>query len=367
MQCQVLVVGGGPAGSLAALLLVQQGFDVVLVEQHRFPRDKVCGECLSAVGMEILTRAGLHVRIKATGAVSLTSCGIYASSGERLDLCLDSPMYGVTRRQLDSILLATAVEAGVKLLQPARCEHVDVSPTPTARVRMIGDDHVKLVRCKTIIAADGRSATGTTPPVPTGDIGIKAHFTGLSAPPRSIGLYGLNGHYVGVAPVEGGLWNVAGSVPAMLIRECGSIAAVWERMVSQNPFLSQHLRGGQQVTGWLAAPLPRFAVRDNFPSGIVPIGNAAAAIEPIGGEGMGLAMRSAELAAHAVGQHLRGTDDGAMSKLHGEFQQLWRSRAIGCRAGAKVISSPSLAAATLPLLADNPLLTSGWMRATGKR
>jgi len=50
------VIGAGPAGSTAAMLLARAGWSVTLVEQHRFPRDKVCGECLSALGIDVLTR-----------------------------------------------------------------------------------------------------------------------------------------------------------------------------------------------------------------------------------------------------------------------------------------------------------------------
>ena len=47
----IVVIGAGPAGSVAAALLARAGLDVILIEQHRFPRDKVCGECLSALGI----------------------------------------------------------------------------------------------------------------------------------------------------------------------------------------------------------------------------------------------------------------------------------------------------------------------------
>ena len=60
---------------------------------------------------------------------------------------------------------------------------------------------------------------------------------------------------------------------------------------------SQRFRQAQRDSEWLASPLPRFAFARPWPGGIIPLGNAAAAIEPVGGEGMGLAMRSAEMAA----------------------------------------------------------------------
>ena len=55
----VVIIGAGPAGSIAAIILARAGIDVVLIEQHRFPRDKVCGECLSALGIDVLRRLRL--------------------------------------------------------------------------------------------------------------------------------------------------------------------------------------------------------------------------------------------------------------------------------------------------------------------
>src|SRR5687767_15423029 len=98
----VTIIGGGPAGSTAAILLVRAGWDVTLVEQSRFPRDKVCGECLSALGFAVLTRLGLTDAFHRLGSVRLDRATVHPSSGRHLTLRLPSPMWGMSRRALDA-------------------------------------------------------------------------------------------------------------------------------------------------------------------------------------------------------------------------------------------------------------------------
>src|SRR5687768_7865769 len=105
----VLIIGGGPAGSTAAIVLARRGWDVTLVEQHRFPRDKVCGECLSALGWEVLGRLGLRDRFRAE-VVPLSRSSIYPRRGRPLHLSLPRPMWGISRIRLDGSLLDAARE-----------------------------------------------------------------------------------------------------------------------------------------------------------------------------------------------------------------------------------------------------------------
>src|SRR5687768_10624908 len=121
----VVVIGAGPAGSVAAMLLARRGWDVTLVEQHRFPRDKVCGECLSALGMEVLDRHGLGAPVRDAGAVPLATSSAFSAGGRSLQLTLPSPMWGLSREVFDGLLLDAAREAGVLVRQPARCEAVE--------------------------------------------------------------------------------------------------------------------------------------------------------------------------------------------------------------------------------------------------
>src|SRR5258708_38139723 len=101
---RVGIIGAGPAGSLAGLLLARRGIPVKLIEQDRFPRDKVCGECVSALGWEVLERVGLIEKLKGAGAVSMRRGIIHGASGRAAEIELPAAMWGISRAIFDSIL-----------------------------------------------------------------------------------------------------------------------------------------------------------------------------------------------------------------------------------------------------------------------
>lgn len=339
----VIIVGAGPSGAISAILLARAGWRVTLIEQHRFPRDKVCGECLSATGIDVLRRAGLDVLVRSFGAIPLHFTHLHAADGASATVALPRPMWGISRHVLDQLLLIEAGRCGADVRQPARCESLtDDAGSPVVRVRDLLTNAVEEARPDWVIVADGKSALlGPSIPVPTKDFGLKVHFKDVAGPDDAIELFGSMGTYGGLAPIENNRWNAAFSVPAPLLRtHAGDLEMVWERLVGENKTLRKRLADATRVSPFLASPLPRFAVRRGWPSRVVPVGNAAAALEPIGGEGMGLALRSAELAAE---QLIRTVDSGATAfdptELQSQYHHLWRTRRAACRAAAKVVSS----------------------------
>jgi flavin-dependent dehydrogenase len=189
-------------------------------------------------------------------------------------------------------------------------------------------------------------------PSRTGEFGIKAHFENVDGPRDAIELFGCEGLYGGLAAIEGGLWNAGFSVPASrLRRHRGNVAELFDRIVCENAVLARRLARATRVGPWLVSPLPRFPVRRHWPPGIVPIGNGAAALEPIGGEGMGLALRSAELAARAI-LGTNGMPD--VQRLAKDYRRLWRVRRPACRAAAAVVSRAGLAGLLEPVMSRLP-------------
>lgn len=339
----------------------------MLVEQQRFPRDKVCGECVSALGAAALARLDLLQQLLSAGAVWLGRTVLHGRAGQTIAMPLPHPMLGVSRHLLDAILLEAAREAGATIMQPVRC--LSVVPDEDGallQIRRLPENHIQALRCDYALIADGKSALLGGAPSPTGDIGIKTHWAHMDGPRDAIELFGCDGCYGGVAAIENGRWNTALSVPGALVRESrGDLDGLFGRIVQSNASLARRLAGATRVIPWLAAPLPRFPVRRQWPARVIPLGNAAAALEPIGGEGMGLALASAELAVRALIDH-REAPAKIRAQLSSRYQRLWRVRRLACRTAAMVVSHDMTLDAALVALNQNQRLAGAALAAMGK-
>jgi flavin-dependent dehydrogenase len=358
LDCPIIIIGAGPAGSIAATLLARAGLPVTLIEQHRFPRDKVCGECLSTVGIDVLKRAGMFDAVRDRAPVRLHRSMIHAPNGATIEFALPRPMWGISRRVLDDTLLGCARSGGVMIRQPSRIEQIERGHLT---VRDLASNAVRQIESSCILVANGKSTQ-------TDDLGIKAHFSAIDGPRDAIELFGVNGHYGGLAPVEDGSWNASFSVPAQRVRDFGGeLDALFGRIISENRTLQARMRTARRVSDWLASPLPRAGVASHWPPNVIPVGNAVAALEPIGGEGMGLAMRSAELAANAI---IAAASEGCevdLDSLRARYRELWRVRSVACRAAARIASRPRLINALAGAFDGRDALPQSILHLVGKR
>ncbi|HEX4683899.1 MAG TPA: FAD-dependent oxidoreductase, partial [Gemmatimonadaceae bacterium] len=133
LDAEVLVVGGGPAGSSVAFALARAGVDVLLVDRARFPRSKACAESLSPEASRILDEMGALTAIERSGAAKLAGIRVHAPNGAIVsgDFVAHHGYRGhstyglsVRREILDAIVLDRARAAGVRVMERTRVTDV---------------------------------------------------------------------------------------------------------------------------------------------------------------------------------------------------------------------------------------------------
>ena len=299
----VLVVGGGPAGSSCAIALAREGAKVMLVDAQARGRDKCCGHCLSGAAWNIVGELGVRhvVESAATGATQYVAW----RSGAQ-EFAMNLPVVGaiVPRATLDKKLLDEAERVGVRVAQPATATWLE--PGKVA-LRMRGDECV--VSAKLVIAADGLGsgiarARGWNPKSP----GRKYGFAGSWRAPLALGhwcgerieMRVVRGGYLGVVAESHEYIHVAGLIdrnskvsrPDDLLNE---VARDW-------PLLTAALKEGKPARWNAAGPLPWKPTRIADESTAL-VGDAAGYAEPFSGEGMRWAFESALGLSRAWREH----------------------------------------------------------------
>ena len=151
-QCEVLVVGAGPAGSACAQWLALRGVDVVLVDQHEFPRDKVCGDGLIPDAHDALQRLGVYDEVMAV-AERVPHLGCIGPRGGRIDV--PGRLAVLQRRLLDDILKRAAERAGARFFAPLRFLAPLTEGDRVAGAKLKGAAGVHELRARWVVLATG--------------------------------------------------------------------------------------------------------------------------------------------------------------------------------------------------------------------
>ena len=286
------VVGGGPAGTSAAITAAKPGWRVLLLEAGAFPRHKVCGEFVSGEAAEVLEGLlGRQHLIEFAPRISKTRI---FSDDRMAELPVSPPALSISRLQLDQALWQRAIETGVCVRD--RCT---VSDVRRERDYFALTGNGTTFAARAVIDASGRWSRlrKRKPSSAKNWIGLKGHFH-EDRNAESCDLYFFPGGYCGVQPLGDGRVNAAAMVRADVAHALHEVFA-----------LSQSLQ--QRTRKWRAASEPvstaplLFAPPRTVEHDMALVGDAAAFIDPFAGDGISIALHSGQMAAMALSKYLR--------------------------------------------------------------
>jgi 2-polyprenyl-6-methoxyphenol hydroxylase-like FAD-dependent oxidoreductase len=388
----VAIVGAGPAGAGAAILLARAGWSVALIERQGFPRRKVCGECVAASNLALLDALGVGAAFAAHAGAELRRVALMR--GAETIVAALPPGEGrhrwgraLGREHLDTVLADAAAAAGAIRLQPCALQSIVGAPGRfVLRVRSdagpSGAEELEIAAAL-VIAAHGsweplpsERAERRETRAPSDLFAFKANFHAAAIDADLLPVLSFRGGYGGMVIAEDGIATLAGCIrsdrlqalraahpgvragdafEAMLRRECAGVAAA----------LADASRDG----AWLASGPLRPGVRVGADEAVFRIGNAAGEAHPIVGEGISMALQSAFVLAALIAPERAALVDagGAAAAQHharAAYAALWRrrfARRLGIAAAfAHVAMRPALGAVAWPAVRRWPrVLTEG--------
>ena len=312
----VAIVGGGPAGSSCAAFCARGGLRTLVLERERFPREKVCGDCLNPSCWPVLQRLSLAQRVRDLPHYKLDSVEFIAIGGRNVIVDLptgDDCELSVKRSLFDALLLKHARELGA---------HVREETTVTAlahdenwKIETAGGENFS---ARILIGADGRNSTvarlcNLLPPPARERVALQAHIALPQNFGRRVVLQFLPEGYSGQAPVNETELNLC------LVGTPPTISRL--RKWAEGHFEITANQSWRTITPLTRSPVP--CAHEN----VLFIGDAARVVEPFTGEGIYYAMQSGELAAIAISKIMRGEDQQAtLREFAGACAEMYRGR-----------------------------------------
>ena len=315
-QCDVLVVGAGPAGSAAAITLARAGVDVVLVDHHAFPREKVCGDGLIPDAHRALHRLGVLDEVMAQ-AQPVTHVGLVASRGGRVDL--PGTLAVLPRRELDDIVCRAAVRAGARMHAPVRFVAPLEAQGMVVGARLTHGDATREIRCRWLLLASGAVpqaliAAGMARRQSPSGVALRGYLKNESMQGRIDKLEvvwhrAVAPGYGWIFPCRDGVFNIGVGV---FDGRDTNLRTLFDAFTRAYPNARDLVDGGRWVGPLKGAPLRTSLEGARFSRpGLLVTGEAAGSTYAFTGEGIGKAMETGMLAAEAVLAG-RGRDDAAV-------------------------------------------------------
>jgi geranylgeranyl reductase family protein len=294
----VAIVGGGPAGSTCAAFCAAAGLRTVLIEREKFPREKVCGDCVNPACWPVLRRLEVAEQVRNLSHAKIDAVEFISIDGRKVGVNLprdgDSEI-AVKRSLFDNVLLNRAREQGAEVHESSVVAAIRKTAAHNWKIDIVH----QTITARVLVGADGRNSTvarlcNLLPRPERERIALQAHVPLPRDFGRRIVLQFLPEGYSGQSPVNESELNLC------LVGKPASVSIL--RRWAECEF---HLSPDQS---WRTiTPLTRGAISPAHDN-LLLIGDAARVVEPFTGEGIYYALRSGELAADAIAKIIGGQD-----------------------------------------------------------
>lgn len=384
-----VIVGGGPSGSAAAILLARSGWSVALVEKTPFPRRKVCGEYVSATTLPLFHELGIEPSFSRLAGPPVREVGIFSGNTVVTTRMPEAPDPGsdwgraLGREHLDALLLDTASKAGARIWQPCAasrfqqdrdgCE-CEIVPKETRRETTL--------RARILIDAHGSWENWPTHPRPVARpsdlLGFKAHFRQCGLQDGLMPLLAFPGGYGGMVHTDSGRTSLSCCFRRDRLDLCRQEQRNLPAAESVLAHIQKSCRGVREALAnahldgaWLAAGPIRPGMRQWSHGRCFYVGNAAGEAHPVIAEGISMAVQSAWLLCRRLDQARKdGLTLASLEAAGRDYARAWR-QCFGTRLRASAViahwaMSPILVNPVLPILRFFPRILSAGARLAGK-
>jgi geranylgeranyl reductase family protein len=341
----VAIVGGGPAGSTCAAFCAAAGLRTLVIEREKFPREKVCGDCINPACWPVLERLKVAQQIRNSPHGALCAVEFIAINGRKIHIDLprgDRSEIAIKRSLFDQLLLNRARSLGAEVREDTTLVALERSPERNWKIDIVRETFI----ARAVVGADGRNSTvarlrNLLPRLERERVSLQAHIP----LPRDFGnrvvLQFLPEGYSGQAPVNDRELNLC------LVGTPPTISSL--RQWAERNFNLPADQTWRTITPLSRDPVP--VAHEN----LFFIGDAARVVEPFTGEGIYYALRSGELAAATIVKIIRGEDrQSALREFARAHRAMYRGRLWVNQLARAAVLSPKVASALLPFARLSP-------------
>ncbi len=323
-HAHILIIGGGLAGLISAIHLVKHGMQVVLIEKDTYPKHKVCGEYISNEVLPYFKY--LELNIDGLAPVNISKFSISTQKGNVIHSTLPLGGFGVSRYALDHFLWQQAKSLGVQLIND-QVQDVLFKNTgfeiKTLQSGSYTSDYVIGAHGKRSLVDKTLKREFSTIKSPW--LAVKMHFE-ASLDSDTVALHNFEGGYCGLSMVEKETINACYLVHYKSFKKYKDISTFQDKVMRKNPFLDTFFKNATPIFDQpLTISQVNFDKKEPVEKHVFMAGDAAGLIHPLCGNGMAMAIQSAQILSSVLIKNYQGVTKFSRNELEEHYQKAWTS------------------------------------------